>query len=132
MKRMRITVNGVTYEVEVEVLDEDASGDGVPPLSSVRPRPPEPASAPGAPVAPSVAPSADAAPEKALTSPVSGIIVEVKVTVGALVKENDPVLIVEAMKMNTTVSSPLAGRVRAIEARVGEAVRQGQVLLLFE
>ncbi len=130
MKRMRITVNGVTYEVEVEVLDEDEGvNDGFSLPSNLRPRAPEPASTTGTPPA---SPAADTATDKVLTSPVSGIIVEIKVTPGAVVKENDPVVIVEAMKMNTTVSSPMAGRVRAIEARVGEAVRQGQVLLTFE
>jgi biotin carboxyl carrier protein len=130
MKRMRITVNGVTYEVEVEVLDEDEGiNDGFPLPNNLRPRAPEPASAPGAPQ-PSAPPPA--ATDKALTSPVSGIVVEIKVTPGAIVKENDPVVIVEAMKMNTTVSSPMAGRVRTIEARVGEGVRSGQVLLTFE
>jgi biotin carboxyl carrier protein len=96
----------------------------------MRPRTPEPA--PGTPTAPAAAPAADSAGDKTLTSPVSGIVVEIKITPGAMVKENDPVVIVEAMKMNTTVSSPMAGRVRAIEARVGEAVRQGQVLLTFD
>jgi glutaconyl-CoA/methylmalonyl-CoA decarboxylase subunit gamma len=133
MKRMRITVNGVTYEVEVDVLDEDEGiNDGFPLPTSLRPRAPEPArGTPPAP-APAAPPAGDAASDKALTSPVSGIVVEVKVSVGSVVKENDPVVVLEAMKMNTNVSSPVAGRVRTIEARVGEAVRQGQVLLTFE
>jgi biotin carboxyl carrier protein len=132
MKRMRITVNGVTYEVEVEILDEDEGiNDGFPMPSNLRPRAPEPASASGTPQPPAP-PPAKAATDKALTSPVSGIVVEIKVTPGAIVKENDPVMIVEAMKMNTTVSSPMAGRVRTVEARVGEGVRSGQVLLTFE
>lgn len=130
MKRMRITVNGVTYEVEVEVLDEEEEpAGGAPPPSVVRPRSSE---VHGAAPTPAAAPPAESADAKALTSPLSGIVVEIKVVAGAMVKENDPVLIVEAMKMNTTISSPMAGRVRTIVARVGEAVRQGQVLLTFD
>jgi biotin carboxyl carrier protein len=130
MKRMRITINGVSYEVEVELLDEDEGTEIAPPPNLVRPTAAPTSPPPTAATPPPAAPVA--ASDKVLTSPVSGIVVEVKVTPGMSVKVNDPVVIVEAMKMNTTVSSPNMGRVRSIEARVGEAVRQGQVLLTFE
>lgn len=127
MKRLRITVNGISYEVEVEVLEDDGDSarvNGVPdtPLGIGAPASFSPASAPSAPAA------GDAG---ILTSPIAGIVAEVRVGVGAQVKENDPLVVIEAMKMNTNVSSPVAGTIRAIHVKAGETVRQGQPLLEF-
>lgn len=132
MKRLRITVNGVSYEVEVEVLADDDD-----PLlqapTSINALPPPRASTPPAP-----APSASAATPNTtssgpgvLASPIAGIVAEIKVNVGDHVKENDPLVVIEAMKMNSNVSSPIAGTIRAINVKVGDSVRQGQPLLEF-
>lgn len=138
MKRLRITVNGVSYEVDVEVLEDDTdpafmSGPVPSPIGmgATAPRPPvapRPAAAP-APKAPSPPPAAGGA--NALTSPLAGIVVDVKVKVGDVVKENDALLVIEAMKMNTNVSSPNAGTIKSISVKAGDSVRQGQVLLEF-
>lgn len=128
VKRLRITVNGVSYEVEVEVLEEtDADVSRLfvaPPPGLVAP----PVAAPQAP-APQPAPMADGA--NVLTSPIAGIVTEVRVSIGAKVKENDPLVVIEAMKMNTNVASPVAGTIRSINVKAGESVRQGQPLLEF-
>ncbi len=142
MKKLRVTVNGVSYEVDVEVLEDDdeATGSyGFPATSTtnIAPRlgsggstaaPPAPAPA----AKPSAAPSSGGDEKNVLTSPIAGVVVEVKVKEGAVVKENDPVVVIEAMKMNTNVSSPVSGTVREIKVKSGEAVQQGQVLLTFE
>jgi biotin carboxyl carrier protein len=39
--------------------------------------------------------------------------------------------VIEAMKMNSNVSSPISGTIRAINVKVGDSVRQGQPLLEF-
>ncbi|PDV99904.1 MULTISPECIES: biotin/lipoyl-containing protein [Candidatus Chloroploca] len=138
MKRLRITVNGVSYEVDVEVLEDDTdpafmsgpvpSPIGMGATAPRPPAPPRPAAAP-APKAPSPPPAAGGA--NALTSPLAGIVVDVKVKVGDVVKENDALLVIEAMKMNTNVSSPNAGTIKSISVKAGDSVRQGQVLLEF-
>ncbi|PDW01615.1 biotin/lipoyl-containing protein [Candidatus Viridilinea mediisalina] len=131
MKRLRITVNGVSYDVEVEVLEDDGE--------ELRSAPPPPAAvrsaAPTA-AAPTVATPAAAAPAaaagaNALPSPLAGIVADVKVKVGDSVQINDTVLVIEAMKMNTNVSSPVAGTIRAVHVKAGDTVRQGQALLEF-
>ncbi|MBO9316538.1 MAG: acetyl-CoA carboxylase biotin carboxyl carrier protein subunit, partial [Chloroflexus sp.] len=66
-----------------------------------------------------------------LVSPIAGIVAEIKVNVGDHVKENDPLVVIEAMKMNSNVSSPISGTIRAINVKVGDSVRQGQPLLEF-
>jgi Acetyl/propionyl-CoA carboxylase, alpha subunit len=130
MKRLRITVNGVTYEVEVEVLqdDEESALQAPTSINAVPPPPPRtpttPATAPDTPPPSSTSPGV-------LVSPIAGIVAEIKVKVGDQVKENDPLVVIEAMKMNSNVSSPVAGTIRAINVKVGDSVRQGQPLLEF-
>jgi biotin carboxyl carrier protein len=51
------------------------------------------------------------------------------VTPGQDVKENDHLLTLEAMKMNTFVFAPKAGKVAEIHTTVGAAVDEGQVLM---
>lgn len=134
MKKFRVTVDGNTYEVEVELLEDDAEGGstyGFPSATSA-PRPVGPApSAP--PAAPRPAPAGPGSgSSKEVTSPIAGTVIEVKAKPGQKVKENDVLMIIEAMKMNTNISSPDAGTIKAINVEAGQNVQQGQVLVVFE
>ncbi len=139
MKKLRVTVNGVSYDVDVEVLEDDDAGVAASGLSAparpAAPAAPAPAPAPAAPApapkaAPKAAPSAGGGKE--LPSPIAGIVVEVKVAVGDAVEASDPVIVIEAMKMNTNVAAPVSGKVTSINVKPGEAVKQSQVLMTFE
>lgn len=140
MKKLRVTVNGVSYDVDVEVLEDDEAGvpasglTAAPAPAAPRPAPAAaPAAPPPAPASrPAAAPAAASANGKSLPSPIAGIVVELKVAVGDAVKMNDPVIIIEAMKMNTNVASPVTGKVTAINVKPGEAVKQNQILMTFE
>ncbi|MGQ9481010.1 biotin/lipoyl-containing protein [Chloroflexus sp.] len=128
MKRLRITVNGITYEVEVEVLaDDDELALHAPTSVNAVPPPQSPTRTDSAPRPTSPNPTGPGV----LVSPIAGIVVEIKVNVGDQVKENDPLVVIEAMKMNSNVSSPIAGTIRTINVKVGDSVRQGQPLLEF-
>lgn len=128
MKRLRITVNGITYEVEVEVLaDDDESVLHAPTSVNAVPPPKSPTRTDSPPTPTSPNPAGPGV----LVSPIAGIVAEIKVNVGDQVKENDPLVVIEAMKMNSNVSSPIAGTIRAINVKVGNSVRQGQPLLEF-
>jgi biotin carboxyl carrier protein len=138
VKKLRVTVNGVSYEVEVEVLEDDEEGGapyGFPPATGVSQRAAAPAASPSA-AAPKPSSSPTPAPAegggKVVTSPIAGVVAEVKVSVGNEVKENDLLIIIEAMKMHTNISSPSAGKVSEIKVKAGDAVQQGQVLVTFE
>lgn len=143
MKKLRVTVNGVSYDVEVEVLEDDEEGGssyGFPPATSVpRPQPQASAGGGGAPPAPARQQPVSAPVSKPsvsgsneLTSPIAGVIEAINVSVGDSVKENDPLIVIEAMKMHTNISSPISGKVKEVLIKVGDAVQQGQVLLTFE
>lgn len=124
MKRFRITVDGTAYEVEVEELDAvslpPSQPASVPPPAAVRMS----AAPPPAPVAPVSAPAAGD-----VVSPLAGVVVSVAVTVGGQVEAGQPVLVLEAMKMQTAVAAPRSGTVAAIAVGAGSAVQEGQVLI---
>jgi biotin carboxyl carrier protein len=141
MKKLRITVNGTSYDVEVEVLEDDddvGASYGFPPATSVQ-QPQRssgaPAGAPSLPKAQQAQPAASTTQRPGsneVTSPIAGVVNEVKVKVGDTVQEHDLLFVLEAMKMNTNISSPSSGSIKEINIAVGDAVQQGQVLLTFE
>jgi biotin carboxyl carrier protein len=130
IKKLRVTVDGKSYDVSVEVPDEtDASSPVSPPAASVPLSPPPPLSpSPAAPPPPPPAASTSAGPGE-VRSPLAGRIIAINVQPGQEVKEGDHVVTVEAMKMNTAVTAPKAGKVAEILTTVGSAVDEGQILL---
>ena len=58
-----------------------------------------------------------------------GTIIEVLVKEGASVKAGDPVLITEAMKMETEVQAPISGTVKAVYIVKGDSVTPDEVLV---
>ncbi len=128
--KLKITVDGKVYEVDVEVFEPEPPGPTyVPPVGHAR----VPAAAPGA--APPVkaaagAPMADES--KVCRSPIAGTVARVPIQVGQAIKVNDVLLVLEAMKMETVITAPIAGKVAKINANVGDFVQGGQVLVEFE
>ena len=68
----------------------------------------------------------------AIKAPMPGLILEINVAVGQEVKENDPLLILEAMKMENSFLSPRDGVIKSIAVEKGNAVDKGQLLIEFE
>ena len=58
-----------------------------------------------------------------------GNVLKVLVSEGDVIAENDVILVVEAMKMETEIKSPVAGTVQSVEVEVGSKVQTGQVLV---
>ena len=65
-------------------------------------------------------------------SPVNGIVVQVSVREGDAVSAHDPMLVLEAMKMQTKLTAPFSARLKCVHVAPGQAVRSNQVLLEFE
>ena len=131
--KYKVTLNGRTYEVEVEagkamLLDE---------YEAVVPSAPAAAPAPvaAAPVAaaPAAAPAAPAAPVagEAVTAPMPGTILKVNVTAGQAVKEGDLLVVLEAMKMENEIFSPKAGTVAQVLVNKGSSVDTGAALVVI-
>jgi biotin carboxyl carrier protein len=126
--KLKITVDGKVYEVEVEVSEPEPPHPGfLPPAGQAR----IPAAAPVAPPErAAAAPVVDEA--KVCRSPIAGVVVRVSAQVGQAIQANDALLVLEAMKMETVITSPVAGKVARVNANAGDAVQAVQVLVEFE
>ena len=120
MKNYTITVNGNVYDVTVE-----ENGAGASPAA-------RPAAAPVPTAAPKVAPAAPKAAAGAgsiqVKAGAAGKVFKIEANVGQSVQAGDPVVIIEAMKMEIPVVAPEAGTVASIDVAVGDAVESGAVL----
>ena len=115
MKNLRITVNGISYDVQVEEISEGAA--------------PAPVAAAPAP-APKAAPkAAGAAGATKVTAPMPGTILSVNVSVGQQVSEGQAVAVLEAMKMENEIPAPASGTVASINVEKGATVETGAVLI---
>lgn len=130
MKKFNITVNGKTYEVDVEEIG------GVSAPAPMR-RQEAPAAAPAKAAAPAPAPAPTAAPApaveggEAITSPMPGTILDIKVNVGDSVADGAVLVILEAMKMENEIMASRAGKVLSVNVNKGASVNSGDVLVVI-
>lgn len=66
-----------------------------------------------------------------IKAPMPGLIIDLKIKPGDLVKPGDQLLILEAMKMENIIKSPGEGTVKNVKVKKGDSVEKGQVLLEF-
>ena len=67
-----------------------------------------------------------------ILAPMPGLILEINIRVGQEIKENDTLLILEAMKMENIITSPRHGIIKSITINKGDAVQKNQLLIEFE
>ena len=130
--KLQISIDGKTYETEVEVLEDDA----MPRQMSYGPSLPTPAPVQSGPAA-ATKNQTPAAPEtveetKLCRSPVTGIVIKVNVEPGQAIQANDPIMVLEAMKMETNVTAHGAGKVKNVRVAKGDSVKVNQVVVEFE
>ncbi len=152
-RTFNVFVDGEFFEVDVEQVGgapmvtsivqapqtaaaPHAALTAAPAAVAVPPPPPRPAAAPtpsaaaqpAPPAKPAAAPSAGGT---AIEAPMPGMIIRYEVSEGASVKEGDVVLILEAMKMENSITSPTAGTVNKIHFKDGDTVQKGDVLAVI-
>ena len=111
-----VTVNGASYTVEMDTPAVQAPVAA--PQAPAAAQTPAPAPAPTAPAAPAGA-------GKAVTSPLPGVIIEVSVKEGQVVKAGQKVAVIEAMKMENEIQASSDGTVTAILVNKGDSVLEG-------
>ena len=105
MKNYTITVNGTVYDVTVE-----EGGAGSAPVRAAAPK------------------AAGAAGSVKVEAGAAGKIFKIEASVGQAVKAGQPVVILEAMKMEIPVVAPQDGTVASIDVAVGDSVEAGALL----
>ena len=124
MKTYNITVNGVTYTVNVEEVSADSAPAPVAPVAPVAAAPKVAPAPKAAPVAPK-----SAAGGVAVKAPMPGNILKVNFKVGDAVKKGDVLIVLEAMKMENDICAPEDGTVASIEVAQGATVETDAVLV---
>jgi oxaloacetate decarboxylase alpha subunit/pyruvate carboxylase subunit B len=137
VRTFNVFVDSEYFSVEV-----DPTGD-FQPMVAAAPRPAAPAAAaPAAAPKAAAAPAAAAAPKAAapapvveggtpLLAPMPGMIIKNVVNVGDTVKVGDPVVILEAMKMENSLGAPCDGTVKALNFGTGDSVAKDTVLAII-
>lgn len=155
MKKYNITVNGTTYEVEVEEVKNTSAASPAPAVQPAAVQTAAPAQETKAAVAPaaeqkaeasgagaqtaqaaaaSAAPAGAAVPEggTGVKAPVPGTVLDIRVEPGQQVAQGDILVILEAMKMENEIAAPAAGKVAAVQAVKGTSVNAGDILVTLE
>lgn len=132
LRKFKIAIDGKEYLVEMEELDVQTNQ----PLTNVTapevpvttpPITPEPVKQPEVPMSPVRSSTA----ADAMVAPMPGNILKILVEVGQTVKENQPIMILEAMKMENEIVAEKAGMIKAIYVDQGMMVNPGDSLVLI-
>ncbi len=129
MKKFNVTVNGTTYEVEVEEVK--AAGSAPKAAPAPKATAPAPAPAPKA-AAPAAAPKVAAgAGEHSIDAPMPGKVIKLVANEGQAVKAGDVLLILEAMKMQNEITADADGTVKKFNVAAGQSVKARESLVIL-
>jgi len=142
IRKFNVFVDGEYFEVEVEEVGGVPSAITIapaPPASTPKPQPAVAPPPPPPPPPPAPTPAAPPKPKAAvpttgvvIEAPMPGMVVRYEVEEGAQVKEGDVILVLEAMKMENTITTPISGTVKKINFKPGDSVQKGDVLAIIE
>ncbi len=138
MKKLRLTMNGKTYDVTVEVLEDDeqyVTGGNLPAMRAAAPPAASKVRAPAAMPAATPAAAGNGMPvgvdPDTIRAPIAGTVQKVFVQAGAPVEEKTPIILLDAMKMDTYIHAPRSGHVAEVCVAPGDTVQVGHVLIRY-
>jgi methylmalonyl-CoA carboxyltransferase small subunit len=120
--RLKVTVNGVEYDIEVEVDETERQQIGQIVIGS---------GSGGAIATPQTA-SLPAGAVNGVTAPLSGSVSKILVAEGDEIKAGQVLVVLEAMKMETEITAPADAKVKNLLVSQGDLVQGGQALVEFE
>jgi glutaconyl-CoA/methylmalonyl-CoA decarboxylase subunit gamma len=118
MRRFNVTVNGKTYQVEVDEVGLSQPSVSYVPVQPVQPVQQSPVVQQEKPVS-----------GEQMSAPMPGNILDIKVSEGQRVKAGDVLLILEAMKMENEITAPKDGVIVKIHTSKGTTVNAGDALI---
>ena len=135
MKEYRININGTMYNVSIEEVGSSNETTTNRITGSINPAP-QTQRAPAVKQAPTPTPApatsqVNSGQDKAIKSPLPGIVLDVLVNVGDTVKAGQKVLLLEAMKMENNIEAESDGTVKEIKAKKGDTVYEGDILIII-
>ncbi len=138
IKNYKITVDGKSYDVEVEDIvfapaknKAPSTASSIPvPVLTVEQKPEKSDTAVSAPAAKTSLPTGDIKGES-LRAPMPGTILSVTTSVGAVVKRGDILLVLEAMKMENEIVAHIDGTISGVYVQKGSTVNAGDALVTF-
>lgn len=125
IRKLRVTLEGKTYDMVVEILDDAEAPSSAPWAQGPAYAPPAPQPVVAHAPAPAPEPTSIAAAPGDVGAPVAGKVTEIHVAVGAAVGMGDKLITMEAMKMFVDVCAPADGKVEAVNCAVGDVVSEG-------
>ncbi len=126
LRKFKISIDGKEYLVEMEEIGGVPQAPVVAPVAPVVEAAPTPTPVEAATPAPSESAPAG---NDAMPSPMPGTILKILVNVGDAVQENQPLMILEAMKMENEIVAGKAGTVTGIHVQQGDMVNPGEPLI---
>lgn len=120
-----VEVNGTHYKVEMEKVPATKT-------TVIKPVVRQAATTPATPTTQVTKPAATGAGKSGVKSPLPGVILEIKVNVGDMVKKGQTIVILEAMKMENSINADRDGKITAINVKQGDSVLEGADLVIVE
>lgn len=127
MKKFNVTVNGMTYEVEVEEVKAAGSAPVAKKPAAAPAAAPAPKPAAAAPVAKATA----GAGEHSVDAPMPGKVIKLVAAEGQAVKAGEVLLILEAMKMQNEITADSDGTVKKFNVAAGQSVKAHESLVIL-
>lgn len=112
MKVYKVKVNGKVYEVELEAVEEKKGNIETATVETKH--------------------ETNVTGGKTIEAPIAGKVLDIKVKVGDVIKQNQTVAVIEAMKLENEIQSPFAGKVVDILVGVGASVKNKDALIIVE
>lgn len=128
MSKYRITLDGKTYEMEIELLSDNAAARPAVAKAAAEPKPLTNTAPVPAPVAQTSAQKPAEAAAGAVVAPMPGTVLRVEKGEGSAVKAGDLVLVLEAMKMENEILAPKDGTIAVMNCSAGATVAGGDVM----
>lgn len=116
MSKYRITLDGKTYEMEIECIDEAV------PIKN------EPKEESGSVLQKQKDNNINSVSGKIARSPMPGTITKIMSKQGEQVNQGQPILILEAMKMENEITAPMSGKIVSLSVKIGDSVQGGTTL----